>query len=126
MTTLPLRTVDAAPDHAKALLAAAEKRNALLPNLLRVLANGPVALETYRWGGATTIEVAHHHGIDVRIERLDASNDVVGQLDRGNLSGLEGGNKFLGRAVVPRSVWLSSSIHHSPPREGVPQLFALG
>ena len=46
---------------------------------------------------ATTIEVAHHYGIDLRIERLDASDDVIGQLDRGNLSGLRCGNKFFGR-----------------------------
>lgn len=47
MTRLPLRTIDDAPEAAKALLAAAEKRNGFLPNLLRVLANAPVALETY-------------------------------------------------------------------------------
>lgn len=47
MTTLPLRTIEDAPEAAKELLAAAEKRNGYLPNLLRVLANAPVALETY-------------------------------------------------------------------------------
>ena len=47
MTTLPLRTIEDAPDAAKELLTAAEKRNGYLPNLLRVLANAPVALETY-------------------------------------------------------------------------------
>ncbi len=47
MTTLPLRTIEDAPDAAKALLAAAEKRNGFLPNLLRILANAPVALEAY-------------------------------------------------------------------------------
>lgn len=47
MTTLPLRTIDDAPKAAKELLTAAEKRNGYLPNLLRVLANAPVALETY-------------------------------------------------------------------------------
>jgi uncharacterized peroxidase-related enzyme len=47
MTRLPLRTIDDASEAAKELLAAAEKRNGYLPNLLRVLANAPVALETY-------------------------------------------------------------------------------
>jgi NitT/TauT family transport system substrate-binding protein len=47
MTSLPLRALDDAPDAARELLAAVEKRNGYLPNLLRVLANAPVALETY-------------------------------------------------------------------------------
>ncbi|GBD46820.1 carboxymuconolactone decarboxylase family protein [Methylopila sp. Yamaguchi] len=47
MSRLPLRTHDDAPDAAKPALAAAEKANGFLPNLLRVLANAPVALETY-------------------------------------------------------------------------------
>jgi uncharacterized peroxidase-related enzyme len=47
MTRLPLRTIDDAPQAVKELLVAAEKRNGFLPNLLRILANAPVALETY-------------------------------------------------------------------------------
>ena len=47
MSRLPLRTIEDAPDQAKAALVAAEKNNGFLPNLLRVLANAPVALETY-------------------------------------------------------------------------------
>src|SRR5246500_4218082 len=47
MTRLPLRTIDDAPEAAKELLVMAEKRNGFLPNLLRILANAPVALETY-------------------------------------------------------------------------------
>jgi uncharacterized peroxidase-related enzyme len=47
MSRLPLRTIEDAPDEAKERLAAAEKNNGFLPNLLRVLANAPVALETY-------------------------------------------------------------------------------
>jgi uncharacterized peroxidase-related enzyme len=47
MTRLPLRTIGDAPEAAKELLVAAEKRNGFLPNLLRTLANAPVALETY-------------------------------------------------------------------------------
>ncbi|HVE21885.1 MAG TPA: carboxymuconolactone decarboxylase family protein [Acidocella sp.] len=47
MSRLPLRTIDDAAQAARPLLEAAEKRNGFLPNLLRVLANAPVALETY-------------------------------------------------------------------------------
>ena len=47
MSRLPLRTIDDAEQAAKPFLEAAEKRNGFLPNLLRVLANAPVALETY-------------------------------------------------------------------------------
>lgn len=47
MARLPLRTLTDAPDAAKPALEAAEKANGYLPNLLRVLANAPVALETY-------------------------------------------------------------------------------
>jgi uncharacterized peroxidase-related enzyme len=47
MSRLPLRTIDDAEQAAKPFLEAAEKRNGFLPNLLRVLANAPVSLETY-------------------------------------------------------------------------------
>ncbi|MFG1304324.1 carboxymuconolactone decarboxylase family protein [Xanthobacter autotrophicus] len=47
MARAPLRPLDDAPADAKELLAAAEARNGFLPNLLRVHANAPVALETY-------------------------------------------------------------------------------
>ncbi|MDQ8699190.1 carboxymuconolactone decarboxylase family protein [Hyphomicrobium sp. LHD-15] len=47
MSRLPLQTVESAPVEAKDALAAAEKNNGYLPNLLGVLANAPVALETY-------------------------------------------------------------------------------
>lgn len=52
MSRLPLRTIEDAPDEAKERLVAAEKNNGFLPNLLRVLANAPVALETYLTVGA--------------------------------------------------------------------------
>jgi uncharacterized peroxidase-related enzyme len=48
MSRLPLRTIEDAPAEAKDRLAAAEKSNGFIPNLLRVLANAPVALETYQ------------------------------------------------------------------------------
>lgn len=47
MSRLPLRTIADAPDESKGLLTAAEKTNGFLPNLLRILANAPVALEAY-------------------------------------------------------------------------------
>lgn len=47
MSRLPLRTIEDAPEEAKERLIAAEKSNGYLPNLLRVLANAPAALETY-------------------------------------------------------------------------------
>ncbi len=47
MSRTPLRTIEDAPAEAKERLAAAEKANGYLPNLLRVLANAPTALEAY-------------------------------------------------------------------------------
>jgi uncharacterized peroxidase-related enzyme len=47
MARLPLRTIEDAPPEAKAALTTAEKNNGFLPNLLRVLANAPTALEAY-------------------------------------------------------------------------------
>jgi uncharacterized peroxidase-related enzyme len=47
MSRLQLRTIDDAPDESKPLLATAERNNGYLPNLLRVLANAPAALEAY-------------------------------------------------------------------------------
>jgi uncharacterized peroxidase-related enzyme len=48
MSRLPLRTIDDAPATAKPRLETALKNNGFLPNLVRVLANAPVALETYQ------------------------------------------------------------------------------
>ena len=47
MSRLPLPTIADAPAATRAALTAAEQTNGFLPNLLRVLANAPVALETY-------------------------------------------------------------------------------
>src|SRR5215467_6868671 len=47
MARFPLRTFEDAPEHTKTSLASAKKNYGYLPNLLRVLANAPVALETY-------------------------------------------------------------------------------
>ncbi len=48
MSRIPLRTVENAPAEAKERLAGAERANGYIPNLLRILANAPVALETYQ------------------------------------------------------------------------------
>lgn len=47
MWRLPIQTIESAPEAAKAALTTAEKNNGYLPNLLGLLANAPVALETY-------------------------------------------------------------------------------
>lgn len=48
MSRLPLLTAENAPDAAKSRLESAHSSNGFLPNLLRLLANSPVALETYQ------------------------------------------------------------------------------
>ncbi len=48
MSRLSLRTIEDAPEAAKAGLESAQKNNGFLPNLVRLLANAPVALETYQ------------------------------------------------------------------------------
>lgn len=52
MARLSLPTIDNAPEEARPRLQAALKNNGFLPNLVRVLANAPVALETYQTVGA--------------------------------------------------------------------------
>ena len=47
MARLPLKEIEDVSDPVRELLVAADKRNGFLPNLLRVLANAPTALETY-------------------------------------------------------------------------------
>ncbi|MCR0983868.1 carboxymuconolactone decarboxylase family protein [Roseomonas populi] len=48
MARLPLRTPEDAPEEARERLLAAQKNNGFLPNLVRLLANAPTALETYQ------------------------------------------------------------------------------
>lgn len=52
MSRIPLQSVASAADDAKPRLAAAEKANGFLPNLLGILANAPAALEAYLTLGA--------------------------------------------------------------------------
>lgn len=55
MSRLPLRTIEDAPAAAKAGLEAAQRNNGFLPNLVRLLANAPVALETYQTVSAINV-----------------------------------------------------------------------
>lgn len=48
MSRIQLRSIENAPEEARPRLEAAEKNSGFLPNLLRLLANAPVALETYQ------------------------------------------------------------------------------
>ncbi|MBR1221704.1 carboxymuconolactone decarboxylase family protein [Bradyrhizobium sp. U87765 SZCCT0131] len=48
MSRLPLRTIDDAPEAARAGLRTALANNGYLPNLVRLLANAPAALEAYQ------------------------------------------------------------------------------
>ncbi|MEF9603353.1 carboxymuconolactone decarboxylase family protein [Paracoccus sp. PXZ] len=48
MSRLPLRSIDDAPAEARPRLETAQQNNGFLPNLVRLLANAPVALETYQ------------------------------------------------------------------------------
>lgn len=48
MARLPLRTPEDAPEEARDRLLAAQKNNGFLPNLVRLLANAPTALEAYQ------------------------------------------------------------------------------
>ena len=48
MTRITIQTVDSAPEEARPRLEAAHKASGFVPNLLGVLANAPVAIETYQ------------------------------------------------------------------------------
>lgn len=69
MTRLPLKTHEDAPDEARELLTTAEKRIGFLPNLLRVLANAPLALETYLWvsgvNARSSLSVAEREAVQI-------------------------------------------------------------
>lgn len=52
MSRLPIHTVQSAPEAARERVQAALDTNGFLPNLIGVLANAPVALETYQVVGA--------------------------------------------------------------------------
>ena len=105
MSRLPLRSIDDAPEEAKARLEAAEKNNGFLPNLVRVLANAPVALETYQTVSAINgrasltlpereavqITAAATHGCGFCVAGHTAIADKKAGLDPDVISALRGG-----------------------------------
>lgn len=104
MSRLPLRTIEDAPEEAKSALATAEKNNGYLPNLLRVLANAPVALETYLTVSginarsslslaereAVQITAAATHGCGFCVAGHSAIADKRAKLDPGVIDALRG------------------------------------
>ncbi|QAB00895.1 MULTISPECIES: carboxymuconolactone decarboxylase family protein [Agrobacterium tumefaciens complex] len=69
MTRLPLRTIEDTPEEARPRLEAAEKNNGFLPNLVRLLANAPVALETYQTvsaiNGRASLSLAEREAVQI-------------------------------------------------------------
>ncbi len=47
MTTFPIHSLDTAPDASKPILAATQKKIGFVPNLFRVMAEAPAAIEAY-------------------------------------------------------------------------------
>lgn len=104
MSRLTLRTIEDAPEEAKERLATAQKNNGYLPNLLRVLANAPVALETYQTVSAINakaslglpereavqITAAATHGCGFCVAGHTAIAEKKAGLDRGVIDALRG------------------------------------
>lgn len=102
MSRLPLRTIEDAPGEAQPRLEAAQKNNGFLPNLVRLLANAPVALETYQTVGeingrasltlaereAVQITAAATHGCGFCVAGHTAIADKKAKLDPGVISAL--------------------------------------
>ena len=105
MSRLPLRTIEDAPDEAKAALATAQKNNGYLSNLLRLLANAPAALETYLTvsgiNGRASLSLAEReavqitaaaiHGCSFCVAGHSAIADRKARLDGGVIDALRAG-----------------------------------
>lgn len=78
MTRLPLHTLETAPEASQTLVQQARNNNGFLPNLIGILANAPVALETY-----FTVS-----GINARASLSLAEREVV-QITAARLHGCE-------------------------------------
>lgn len=69
MSRLPLRDIDNAPTEAQPRLEAALKNNGFLPNLVRLLANAPTALETYQTvsaiNGKASLTLAEREAVQI-------------------------------------------------------------
>ena len=102
MSRLLLRTIEDAPAEAQPRLEAAEKNNGFLPNLVRLLANAPAALETYQTvsaiNGRATLSLAEReavqitaaatHGCGFCVAGHTAIADKKAKLDQGVISAL--------------------------------------
>lgn len=102
MSRLPLRTIEDAPAEAQPRLEAAQKNNGFLPNLVRLLANAPVALETYQTVGeingrasltlaereAVQITAATTHGCGFCVAGHTAVATKKARLDEGVIAAL--------------------------------------
>lgn len=102
MSRLPLRTPEDAPAEARPRLEAAQKNNGFLPNLVRLLANAPVALETYQTVSAINgrasltlaereavqITAAATHGCGFCVAGHSAIADKKARLNQATISGL--------------------------------------
>ncbi|SIT82065.1 carboxymuconolactone decarboxylase family protein [Pontibaca methylaminivorans] len=69
MARLALRDIDNAPEDSRPRVEAAQKSNGFLPNLIRVLANAPVALETYQTvsaiNGRASLNLAEREAVQI-------------------------------------------------------------
>ncbi len=69
MSRLKLHTIETAPDDTKSRLEVAEKNNGFLPNLVRLLANAPIALETYQTvseiNGRASLTLAEREAVQI-------------------------------------------------------------
>lgn len=69
MSRVALRDIDNAPDEARERLEAVQKNNGFIPNLIRILANAPVALETYQTvsaiNGRASLTLAEREAVQI-------------------------------------------------------------
>ena len=69
MSRLPLRTIEDAPAEARPRLETAQQNNGFLPNLVRLLANAPVALETYQTvsgiNGRASLDLSEREAVQI-------------------------------------------------------------
>ena len=69
MSRVTLQTLESAPQDARPFLENAQKNSGFIPNLLRVLANAPAALETYvtvsALNGKSSLELAEREVIQL-------------------------------------------------------------
>lgn len=81
MTRLTLHTADSAPPASRPLVERAIQNNGFLPNLIGVLANAPVALETYLTVGAinarSTLTLAEREVVQITAARVHGCDFCV-------------------------------------------------